>query len=247
LLYNYFMNYRKARFGLLLAGMLFAATTAVAAPGCFIRTIGCNSKVFETLNASSCSNASGNRIDVYRFTWINGYYVTMTQKSSAFVPWVAIGDGAQNVLDFDREPRNDTSQLTFRLPYSGEYFIYAGTFAPFESGAYSIEVRCSLDPPPPPCSPPAVLIDPVSQRVPRGTRAELTITATGTSLAYSWYRGARGDTSHIMPFVISDRMQTDPILSAERFWVRVKNGCGSVDSLEAVVTPMSSRRRVVRH
>lgn len=61
------------------------------------------------------------------------------------------------------------------------------------------------------------------------------VVASGERLSYSWYRGEPGDTSHPAWGIYRDSPILDT-MDTGRFWVRVSNAYGSVDSESALVT-----------
>jgi YD repeat-containing protein len=85
----------------------------------------------------------------------------------------------------------------------------------------------------PPCAAPAIPSggSPVSQQIASGATAQLSVTATGTSLTYQWYDGA----SPIMG-AISFLYTTPSLTTSHTYHVVVSNGCGSVTSANASVT-----------
>lgn len=71
-----------------------------------------------------------------------------------------------------------------------------------------------------------------------GGTATLRVEATGTAaLNYQWYAGTSGDTSQPAPGAAASEIYPTPALAASAsYWVRITNGCGSMDSDTATVT-----------
>jgi len=87
------------------------------------------------------------------------------------------------------------------------------------------------------CTPPAITGPPAGQSVTSGASATLAVTAGGTPpLAYQWYEGSSGDTSHPLATASAATYVTAPLAATTSFWVRVSNPCGSADSAAATVT-----------
>lgn len=87
----------------------------------------------------------------------------------------------------------------------------------------------------PSCTPPVITGQPVSGSVAYGQSTTLTVTATGTApLAYQWYIGASGSTVSPISGANSASLVVRPYGSTQ-YWVRVSNGCGSVNSATATV------------
>ena len=70
-----------------------------------------------------------------------------------------------------------------------------------------------------------------------GPTQTLTVGAWGEPLSYQWYRGDSGDVSHpISSAVQSTSLVMVPPAPVSRFWVRVSNQFGAVDSRTATIT-----------
>lgn len=63
----------------------------------------------------------------------------------------------------------------------------------------------------------------------------LSVTATGTSPTYQWYRGASGDVSSPVPGATGPLLVSQPLYQSSSFWVRIEDGSGSTDSSAAAV------------
>jgi hypothetical protein len=102
------------------------------------------------------------------------------------------------------------------------------------------------------CQPPMILAadQPLSQVVPVGATASLSVHATGSGpFTYQWYRGPRGSTWFPIAGATTSSYVTPAIHGLNQFWVRIENGCGSVDSTTVRVanaTARSGRAGVVR-
>lgn len=86
------------------------------------------------------------------------------------------------------------------------------------------------------CTPPAITAHPAGLSVANGGSATLSVTATGTSLAFQWFRGESGNTSSPVSGATSATLNTGPLAQTTTFWVRVTNSCGSANSNSATVT-----------
>ncbi len=86
---------------------------------------------------------------------------------------------------------------------------------------------------------PAITSHPASGMIVSGTATELSTTVALTStdtLSYQWYLGESGDTSHPIAGAVAASFTT-PVLTADtRYWVRVGNSQGTVDSHSALLT-----------
>ncbi|HEX7190363.1 MAG TPA: hypothetical protein VF381_02220 [Thermoanaerobaculia bacterium] len=85
------------------------------------------------------------------------------------------------------------------------------------------------------CTPPAITSQPQSTTIQAGASAVLTVSASGTGPVYQWYVGASGNTSTPITEGTEASFTARPTATVS-FWVRVTNGCGSVDSATATVT-----------
>lgn len=93
------------------------------------------------------------------------------------------------------------------------------------------------------CTAPVITAQPQPQTVPPGSSTILTVSATGPSLSYRWYRGPLFDFSHPLAGN-SPSVATGPVTEPTQFWVRIENPCGTAQSVAVTVSPGGSRRRV---
>jgi hypothetical protein len=96
------------------------------------------------------------------------------------------------------------------------------------------------------CQPPMILASdqPRSQIVPLGATAALSVHATGSGpFTYQWYRGPRGSTWFPIAGANTSSYVTPAISGLNQFWVRIENGCGSVDSATVRVANTAARSR----
>lgn len=94
------------------------------------------------------------------------------------------------------------------------------------------------------CTPPIILaIDqPASRTVLPGTTAAIEVNPSGSGpFTYQWYEGPRGSIFFPVQGATEKRFTTPPIQLLRSYWVRVTNGCGSVDSAAARLSTKSSR------
>lgn len=87
----------------------------------------------------------------------------------------------------------------------------------------------------PPCNPPAITQQPQSVSL-TTSAVVLSVTATGDApLQYQWFAGASGNASEPIAGASGSAVEVQPAVSTI-YWVRVSNGCGTVDSNAATVT-----------
>ena len=88
----------------------------------------------------------------------------------------------------------------------------------------------------PVCTAPAITGQPQSVTINSGAGTTLTVSASGTAtLSYQWYIGNSGNTSSPVTGATSSSLTVAPTATTS-YWVRVSNGCGSVNSATATVT-----------
>ena len=87
-------------------------------------------------------------------------------------------------------------------------------------------------------TPPAAEISaqPQGSTISYNATASLSVSASGTGLAYQWYRGAAGDISIPLAGAISPSLTTPPLTADASFWARITNAGGVVDSQAAIIT-----------
>jgi len=86
------------------------------------------------------------------------------------------------------------------------------------------------------CDAPSISVQPQSTTIAPGNGTTLSITASGTApLEYQWFRGVSGDLSSPVQTATFSTVNVAPAATTS-YWVRVTNGCGSVNSATATVT-----------
>ncbi len=85
-------------------------------------------------------------------------------------------------------------------------------------------------------APPSITSQPSSQTVAYGQTATLSVTATGSGLSYQWYAGMSGTTSSPIGGATSSSYTTPSLTSTSRYWVRVSNAGGFVNSNTATIS-----------
>lgn len=88
--------------------------------------------------------------------------------------------------------------------------------------------------------PPAIKKQPASVAVKLGKRATLKVGVTGSSLKYQWYQGKAGVTTKPVLGAKSATFITPAIKAPTRYWVRITNSVGRVNSKTAVVTVLKA-------
>jgi uncharacterized protein YkwD len=89
----------------------------------------------------------------------------------------------------------------------------------------------------PPDAAPKITSQPKDKTISSGQTATLSVTATGTSpLTYKWYQGTSGNTSLPIGGATNASYTTPALTSTTRYWVRVSNSAGAVESEDATVT-----------
>ena len=113
---------------------------------------------------------------------------------------------------------------TLNLPYA-ETFSKTTTITTICSGQSTDEA-----------SAPNLQAEPESQTIASGQPAILTVLATGTApIHYQWYQGESGDTSTPLG-ADSSSLLTSPLTSTTRYWVKISNSKGELNSATATIT-----------
>jgi hypothetical protein len=90
------------------------------------------------------------------------------------------------------------------------------------------------------CTGPGITTQPSGSTITQGNQATLTVVASGSpTLTYQWFQGNPPSTSNPVGGGTTASIQVSPA-STTTYWVRVTNGCGSVDSNAATVTVNST-------
>src|SRR5207237_163280 len=85
-------------------------------------------------------------------------------------------------------------------------------------------------------TPPTITSQPSSQTIASGQTATMSVTASGTGLSYQWYVGTSGNTGSPIGGATSSSYTTPPLTSTARYWVRVSNAGGFVNSNTATIS-----------
>jgi len=88
-----------------------------------------------------------------------------------------------------------------------------------------------------PISAPSIVSEPTDEVIALGTRATLSVQATGDEpLTYQWFAGETGDDSVPLDDAVGATFITPELTVDTVYWVRVSNSAGSVDSRTVTVT-----------
>jgi hypothetical protein len=86
---------------------------------------------------------------------------------------------------------------------------------------------------------PVITTQPLSTTINSGGTATLTVTASGDSPGFQWYRGTSGVTTDPVVGAISASFTTPALTTTTTYWVRASNVAGISDSNAATVTVIS--------
>jgi hypothetical protein len=90
-------------------------------------------------------------------------------------------------------------------------------------------------------TPPGITTQPASVTINSGQTANLSVTTSGTSPAFQWYEGPKGNTTSPVSGAMSSGFTTPTLTTNHTYWVRASNAAGSVDSNAATVTVPASK------
>ncbi|MBE2215019.1 MAG: immunoglobulin domain-containing protein, partial [Opitutaceae bacterium] len=88
----------------------------------------------------------------------------------------------------------------------------------------------------------AIIAQPESQTIAKGTKATLSVTATGSGLGYQWFAGEAGDVTAPITGATSAAYTTPKLSTTKGYWVRVSGAGQSVDSVTALVSVVDAPR-----
>ena len=135
-------------------------------------------------------------------------------------------------FDSDCVEANDGASATIGIQVSGTYANQLSYNSPSVTGGTAI--LWSLLPPE--TAEPVIESQPQNHTIEPGQTAGLAVVATGSSLSYQWYAGTSGTTASPIRGAAANTYTTLPLTRTRRYWVRVSNGAGSVDSNTATIT-----------
>jgi hypothetical protein len=123
-------------------------------------------------------------------------------------------------------PWGATSGATTTMSYGGAPLIRDLKTTPHSRMVFFRDI-CPDDPVGP-CIPLVITRHPDSWKLPNTAQVTLSVTATGTSPRYQWYRGVRGDVSNKISGAVYPMLTTDPMSNqSQSYWVRVYDDCGN--------------------
>ncbi|RYD20234.1 MAG: hypothetical protein EOP88_15905, partial [Verrucomicrobiaceae bacterium] len=93
--------------------------------------------------------------------------------------------------------------------------------------------------------PPRITGEPLDKTIFAGDYSPIRVYAEGSLLSYQWYAGASGDTSRPVPETYSSFSPPYDVPGTYRFWVRVSNSHGFVDSRAASFMVLPSLKPVI--
>lgn len=149
-------------------------------------------------------------------------------EADYFIVQRSVGGGAFADIAYTKESR--FSDLLFVADRNYSYRIVAVNGA--GSSAATSPQAVTL----PPAQDAGIITHPASVTITSGQSTTLTVQATGTSLAYQWYRGVSGNTAQPIAGATAATYATGPLTDDARYWVRVTGVTGaSADSTTALV------------
>jgi len=95
------------------------------------------------------------------------------------------------------------------------------------SKAFSIAVAAVI---------PVITANPASSTINSGGTATLSVTASGTSPTFQWYKGTAGNTANPVSGATSASYTTPALTATTSYWVKATNSAGSDNSTAATIT-----------
>ena len=163
--------------------------------------------------------------------------------------WVPKTPTVGNPVLFSAATTNGEAALNWEWTFSdlsgfhpGEielhYFEEAGSYA-VTTRAFTtrgVSVKQSTIQVLPRCKPPTIDLQPTSQYVKLNEQATMTVEASGsTTLKYQWFIGEPGDLSNPIFGATAAKFVSLPMIEDTKFWVRISNDCGFVESESVTV------------
>lgn len=177
---------------------------------------------------------SGTDLAIYALAWdgshlfAGGDFLTAGGQSANHVgewsngSWSPLGSGMATLYDTVTALAWDGNTL-----YTGGWFTIAGNKPSNMIARWSV----------PGCNAPNIGLQPRSFGIPKGESTELNVVAYGSApLSYQWYQGLSGDTSSPIAGASTDIYTTPRLTTSSSFWVRISNGCGTLDSKTASIS-----------
>jgi hypothetical protein len=132
-------------------------------------------------------------------------------------------------------------EMAFFSWFLGSPSLAAGSMFS-NNGTFVGQAHTPCGPPGTNPAPPTITAQPASQTINSGTTAGMSVVAahevggTGGTFTYQWFVGASGVTTSPIGGATVSSFTTPPLLTTTNYWVRVKDGNGTVYSNTAAIT-----------
>jgi beta-lactamase superfamily II metal-dependent hydrolase/fibronectin type 3 domain-containing protein/DNA/RNA endonuclease YhcR with UshA esterase domain len=222
--------------------------TAGAGTNSIAFTAGTTGSVGLSLTVTSgagCTSSASASIPIYNAPSVQyAAHFSSCGPSTITIPFTLTGTAPWTVTWSDGLTQtgltSKQSSRTFHATHSTSLWVTSVTDASCSAGASAKHITIDVD------TPPAIVTAPVSVVVLKDQTATFTVVADGTNLHYHWYSGKVGDTkSEVGPD--APTFTTWQIRGTDEFWLRIENGCGSVDSEQFSASLAPPRRHAAPH
>ncbi|HKO57556.1 MAG TPA: immunoglobulin domain-containing protein [Thermoanaerobaculia bacterium] len=205
---------------------------------CVTQELGCNQTGLGVINADSCELSDSGRYTSYKITVAAGDIVNIDATSADFAATVALyGEGDDPIASGFANGRGGIASLRYLATAAGLFEVAVYGQGPSDTGTFGIKMECQTT-----CTQPTISLQPSGGHTLLGSTFTFNTAAVGSPpFTFQWYRGQTGDTSS--PIGGDDSKLVVTVNEALTVWVRVRNGCGSRDSVTATVTPDPPKRR----
>lgn len=111
---------------------------------CVIGSVGCGQRITGSLSPADCTLANGSFVDIYRLELTRLAQATIQLRSSSFDTFLVVEDSEclppETALNDDCQVGNFDLSCVSAFLEAGTYFLQVTSFAPAETGSYSLEI-----------------------------------------------------------------------------------------------------------
>jgi len=118
-----------------------AFTVSTIDPCTVLRSLAPGATTDGTLSSTDCQLLDGSLIDYYEFSLTSQSGVAIAMNAGSFDTWIYLWDGQGNPVGFDDDGGVGTNALLRAILPSGPYILGANSFAPAQTGPYTVQVQ----------------------------------------------------------------------------------------------------------
>ena len=215
-----------------------------APQNCTYQNLLCGQTGAWNLTSQSCrfGGSGANRLFApFEIDAVAGDVLKIEEASNDFRPLFGVYDRNGNLLASSASATNTSTSLTFFVPTTGLYELFATSTTDLTTGFFTLRVNCSGSG----CLEPLELSPMQPVTVPYGGQATLSFNVSATEpLAVNWTQ-VSPDFGSLL--TMGRTIVTSPLFATSSFFATATNPCGTTMSTTVTVNVQPARLRPARH